>query len=320
MRNSKKQVILAISFCLLTLLCVWILNYLLVPYSSLDKKFDAYRRAEAKGNIDVLVVGSSLEGDGVDPKVLGNELGLHTFTFAPQGGYPQSSYDLLLLTAKRNKLKAVVVGWDLLQNHQSPAYVYPHEEEIYRSLLPYTNNKPLLLQILAGIARQRYTNSFFTYASFPENATKIPEVRASWKPAPPKASYTGPGIDVRHLLDKKDPYNYRQATGRSYVSEPQASDIAYLKRIKQLCDEQQIKLYLLLCPLPQVSIDGIPMVHELVDATESMAKGLDIPLINGFDFPDATNNSHFKDCFGHLLSPYREFYSRQIGSIIKQSL
>lgn len=323
MRNSKKQIILAIAFCLVALCGIWLLNYLLVPYSTFDRRTDAYLEDEAKGNVDVLVVGSSLEEDGVDGETLGQELGgLHGVVFAPNGGFPESSYDLLLMASKRNNVKIVVVGWTLLQNYQYPEYVYPRREELYRELLPLSkHNHALRKRLLEGLLKQRYTSTFFEYAAFPESTREIPAVLKSKKPENMARIYpTRAPMDLSKLKDKEDPYNYIQAINRKYRPIEKAEDVEYLRKIKDYCDAHGIKVFLHVCALPQVTLDAIPNVSALREAAHKLSDNVGIPLIDGFSFPDATDNSHFGDAFGHLASDYRPTYAKYMAEAMKPYL
>jgi len=319
--HSSKLIRLFI-FCSLLIICILLLNFLLVPYSSLQKKFDAYHETAAKGNIDFIVLGSSQEGDGIKADVIDEETGMHSFVFSPQGGFPESSYLLLLDAASTNTIKTAVVGWDILQNLQTPQYIYPHREEIYRELLPDSKHDPLLRKlVLKGIADQRYTVTFFEYASFPENLTDIPAVLKSKFEPEEKVSDIPVPIDILHLTAKGDPFNYKNVLDRSYTDILYADDIEYMKKIADFAKEKSINLYVISCPLPDCIISALPKAASMQKVSADLFKSLGITYIDGCDqtvFPGSTADKNFKDCFGHLISPYCEIYTKLLCNYIKQ--
>ena len=77
MRSFK--IIKSIIFILILVLCSRLLTYLLYPISSLNRHFINYHTQ--KDNIDFLVLGSSLEGDGINADVISKEFDQTAFVF-----------------------------------------------------------------------------------------------------------------------------------------------------------------------------------------------------------------------------------------------
>ena len=94
----------------------------------------------------------------------------------------------------------------------------------------------------------------------------------------------------------------------------------YLRKIKDYCDAHGIKVFLHVCALPQVTLDAIPDIPALREAAHKLGATVGIPLIDGFSFPDATDNSHFGDAFGHLASDYRQTYAKYMAEAMKPYL
>lgn len=317
--KNKKKYLHAVFFLMILAGAMALLNFLLLPLSSLQKKFISYH--SVRGNIDFIVIGSSLEGDGVSGSVIKNETGMNAFVFSPQGGFPETSYYLLLDVLNRNTVKTAVIGWDMIQNLQFPEYVYPHREELYRELLPDSRKNPLLRKIvLKGVADQKYTMTFFEFASFPENITDIAAVLKSRNPKMlTETKELPPPIDITRLKENTD-FNYAKLMDRSYTDKIKDDDIFYLKKIKDVCAEHNIDLYVLCAPLPDCIITTLPILPRMQAVSKQLFRKLNIQYIDGFDqhfFPGSTADTNFKDCFGHIISPYREKYTKSICDNIK---
>lgn len=171
------KIMRAVLFFALAVLCVACLNILLLTWSSLEQKFDAYNAME--GQIETLIQGSPLEGH-IDKNIVSKEFASNTFVFTPQSGYPEVSYYILLNALTHNRIKLAIAGFDTLQMLEVPHYKYPHEEKFYRCFLPYIWRDSKVFRYVAwGIMKQTYTYIFFKYASFPENIAMLDEMRQS---------------------------------------------------------------------------------------------------------------------------------------------
>lgn len=343
--NNKKAKNMAfvrmIVFCFVVVVCVCFLNFLLVPWSSLDQKFDTYKLAD--GKIQALILGSSLE-ERIDRSLIADTFGFDTFTFSPQSGYPETSYYILLNAITTNDIKLVIAGWDLSQMFEVPHHKYPHEEEFYRSFLPYLlHSKKIAHYVIKGILLQPYTYSFFKYASFPENLPVTKQVQRSKKQKKQnsvtrfftvatmtqeaktaQAPQENVPIKKEHTVDPLDienpRFNYHEIVDRKYKSTPYQSDIEYIKKIKDLCQEKNIPLYFLACPFPSVVINALPQFHDMYENSRLMFESLGVAFIDTLDkdvFPDITNNENFKDCAGHLSDKYVPIYTKGIIKSIK---
>lgn len=322
MLNSK--ILKAAAFCAVVMIFTLIFNYLLVPFSSVDVHFAEFHYAEKEGNIDVLITGSSLETNGLRADVIKTETGLHTCNFAPHGGFPETSYLLLLDSTIRNDIKIAVVGWDILQNMKVPQYTYPNREEIYRNLFcDIKDDKDLRNLVVKGIAEQRFTYSFFKFASFPENIKCLKEVRESWKKElfSEDSDSLPESINIDELKSS-DKYDFYDVVGKTYTDTIYKEDKLYFKKMRDLCSAKGIKLYAISCPLPECVISELPNLEKMRNAAKAMFKELGIYYIDGFDqnvFENSLQNENFSDCYGHLIPPYNIEYSKTVSKIICSS-
>jgi len=320
MRNFK--ILKTIIFCVVVIILTFLINYLLVPFSSVDVHFAEFHQAEKNGNIDILITGSSLETNGLKADVIETETGLHTCNFSPHGGFPESSYLLLLDSSIRNDIKVAIVGWDILQNMQVPKYVYPNREELYRNLFADIKaDASLGSLVIKGMAAQRFTYSFFKFASFPENINCLKEVRDSWNKDISIEKIDNNKLHINEEeLKSSDKYHFYKVTQRTYTDTIYEEDRLYFKKMKELCDEKGIRLFAISCPAPSCVVAAIPNFEQMHNAAKTMFCELGIDYIDGFNqniFERSLETSNFSDCFGHLVSPYNVEYSRTVGRIIR---
>ena len=314
MRNSK--IIKSILFIFVLFLCSRLLTFLLYPVSSLNNHFINYHAQ--KENIDLLVLGSSLEGDGINASVMAEEFDQNAYILSPQGSYPESIYQLLVDCGHTHKLKKLVIGWDVLQNYENPPYAYPHEEELYREFYhDMKGNIELTKIVFKGVMNQRYTSTFFDWSSFPENITKIPEVLKSRKEGI-KAVVSPKPIDEDNY--EKSVYKYHQVTDFEYRTSMSPEDAEYMLKIKEYCSRSNIELFVISCPIPKLIMDARPELQKSIEDSYNFMKSNNIPYIHGNDqnfFPGSMETENFKDFFGHIISPYREIYTKAICDWIK---
>ena len=83
--SNISKYIKAFFFCLLLVFCSKIMTFLLYPLSSMNKKFIDYHNFDK--NIDFLVLGNSLEGNGLDANILSEEFNQTAYCMTPQGSY-----------------------------------------------------------------------------------------------------------------------------------------------------------------------------------------------------------------------------------------
>ena len=319
MRNSKiSKYIKSLCFCLLLILCSKVMTFLLYPLSSMNKKFIDYHNFDK--NIDFLVLGNSLEGNGISPEILSKEFNQTAYCMTPQGSYPESLYYLLIDITNKHNVKNLLIGWDVIQNYQLPEYHYPHEEELYREFFAdLKGNSELKKIVFKGIMNQRYTSTFFDWSSFPENIMEIPEVIKSRKPG-----YISKGISERIEPDNiyKQNFKFEQVSKTQYADKMTSKDALYLLKIRDYCKEHDIKFFVISCPIPSLIMKSNPELDRSIADSYNFMKENNITYIHGNNqtfFPDSMETTNFKDFFGHIIPPYRNIYSKAVCDWIKST-
>lgn len=284
----------------------------------MNKKFSDYHNFDK--NIDFLVLGNSLEGNGISPEILSKEFNQTVYCMTPQGSYPESLYYLLIDIANKHNIKKLLVGWDIIQNYQLPEYHYPHEEELYREFFAdLKGNTELKKIVFNGVMSQRYTSTFFDWSAFPENIMKIPEVIKSRKP----------GYISEEINDRIDPNNiykksfkFNQVSKTKYADKMTSNDAFYLLKIRDYCKKHDIEFFVISCPIPSLIMKSNPELNKsITDSYNFMAEN-NITYIHGNNqtfFPKSMKTSNFKDFFGHIIPPYRDIYSKAVCDWIKSA-
>lgn len=323
MRISK-SVIKSVLFCVILVLFVSLLNFLLVPYSSMMRRFRAFHEEEKNGNIDVLVIGSSLEFNSIDPYVMSESLGQHCAVFGPQGANSEVAYYCLIDALGKNKINTVVIGWDLLENFESPHKVYPSNRcaQLYREMIYHSKGNPnLFLLACKNILEQRYTMSFFEYASFPENALKIKDSITSRKE---KHNPFIPETFFEKSFDETKISNSMLASiiGSSYKPSISDNEIIYIKKIQAICEKNNIDLYFITCPYPLIVQNYVKNFDSLLGCARDFFKMMSISYIDMYDeklFPHIADNSNYHDISGHMIIPAKIRYTGLVSDYIKNT-
>ncbi|MGN0729892.1 hypothetical protein [Treponema sp.] len=306
------------------------------PWSSLNRHFTEYR--EYDKNIDFLVIGDSLESNGMNAKIISQEFNENAFVLSPQGSYPESLYYILLDVFKKHNLKTVVIGIDVLQNFENPPYVYPHSEELYREFMQdmFTPLNLELIKLTAkNVMTQKYTSTFFKFASFPENITEIPNVMKSKKELREhKKLVKGRNYNSSvyreettslepPVSERKVPKDFDKVVNQKYLDDMQDNDKKYIEKIFSFCIKNNIELYFMSNAIPESVIETVPKTLSFFDKTDEFIKNLKGGggfYINCTDqkyFYGSTDDYKFSDCYGHYNSWYRDIHTKQVCDYIK---
>jgi len=274
-------------FVFLAVVAVCFFNFLLYPWSSLNRHFTEYR--EYDKNIDFLVIGDSLESNGMNAKVISQEFNENAFVLSPQGSYPESLYYILLDVFKKHNLKTVVIGIDVLQNFENPPYVYPHPEELYREFMQdmFKPLNPELIKLtVKNVMAQKYTSTFFKFASFPENITEIPDVMKSKKElrehrelVKDKNYNSSVYWEKRNSVEppvseRKFPKDFDEVVKQKYLDDMLDNDKKYIEQIYTFCMKNDIELYFMSNAVPRSVIDAVPETLSFFDKTGEFIKNL----------------------------------------------
>jgi len=304
----------------------YFLSYFLIPKGPMQKSFYKFRNEK---NIDFLCIGDSMDAWSLNQNILREKVSKNAYIVSVNGGNLETSYMFLLEAVRRFNLKNVIIGWDIIQNFENPGYKYKEQAEFYNHMVSEAaKNSKLRRILLPQLLKQTFTETIFKCCIYRENLNKIPEVLKTKTidlSSPFERNYDDDGkiltpIDINDL----DKYGYKRIVETTeYSSKIRESDINYIKAIKKICSENNIGLSFLLVPLPDCVIKGIPVVNDMISVSEGFFKQEGVKLINGFDqdiFSNSTNNLNFKDCFGHMIEPYRSEFTQYFTEYIKKMI
>ncbi len=337
MRSSK--IIKSVLFVAVLVACSAVMSFLLCPLTTLKQRFIIYHNE--KQNIDFLVLGNSLEQNGIDIDVLSDEMNMHAYKFCQAGTSAEMAYDLLVDITHKHKVSELLLGWDIIQNYAVPRYDFPHKERFYREFLAdLKGNSELTKIVFDGFMGERYTSSFFEWSAYPENVLKIPEVIASKKktteeilsqknfadplagdddvPTQKKSSSAKRSVDVNDI--EYSAFKFHKVIDVPYETKMQESDKYYILKIKNYCEKHNIKFNMISCPILNIVMQNVPTLNECISDSYKFMKENGIAYIHGNDqnvFPDSMIESNFTDCFGHLNSSYNARYTKYLCDWIK---
>lgn len=310
-----KKVLYSLIF-IITLICfVAIANYLLVPTTTMELKFEGYRKYDQ--NIDILFLGNSLTGDSISKKTADELYGLNTFKYPHQGTNPEILYYLLLDVSSKHKISKLICDWDIIQVFQDPPYHYPHSEELYREFLRHSyNNRKLFFLTLKNSFKQRYTSSFFKYSSFPENITNIPAViKSNRQHALQPNTENNKLLAKQALADKENyiPKKFNNVTVEtSYKNTIEKSDIDYMILIKDFCNANNIELTVVSYPLPQCVEESLPQIKDFRRISADFFHKNGITYFDASIIDSSQDNYKFKDAYGHIFEEYQDDFTMRL--------
>jgi len=248
---------------------------------------ERFRDAELEKDVDVLIFGSSHAYRGFDPRVL-EENGKNVFNFGSSAQTPINSYYLLEQYGASMKPKVVVmdVFWDGLAS--PPA-------EAVESSIDICSNKELNkldLEMMIGQHNVLLTNTFMFHAI----RNKLKPIANAVQENIENDQYISGGYvertfegsiekDLIGMKPEKKEYNSQQ--------------LDYILKMKQYCDENQIRFVLTRVPITAEVIVATPNTKEL---KEQM---VDFCSSNSIEFIDYCNLSEF-EAIG--LDSYHDFY------------
>lgn len=337
MQPFNKNILRAIIFCILIIGIISILNYLLVPWASVEKAYMAFD--EKKDNIDLLIIGDSLEQASFDKTIMSQELGCNVDFMTQAASFPECHYYMLLDSlTKQHHIKTVILGFGIMQNYQTPFYddkMLLRLEFLKRSC----NNKELFLYAAKNTVNQRYLDILMPFSNNIANFNKIGGVLQSKKDRRLYLKNKDKGVLIGDVEAKvinedgedfdmgvdpnihKEPRQIGRAVRKRYLSTMRDTDKKYLEKIKALCDANNIKLIVIASSVPARMQEEIPMMKTCMADTQSVMNALNINYIDTSNekyFPNSCDTYNYRDWVGHYNVWYRSIHTKQVCEYLLQ--
>lgn len=213
-----KKVIKIILFVLILFILVEFISCMLMPKESI-KKYGLYKTAfydilvEEKNSIDAVAIGDSLTYNSISPMEIWHKYGITTYDCAEAGQIISDSLEYLKIAIEHTHPKVVFIEGNVLFRDPNKKPNYVKARDALKKVLP------------------------------------IFKIHNGWKDITFSEGYTNVNITKGYK------YNSKTKKGKKdgYMNESLKSDfpkgnIEYLKQMKELCDENNIKLVILTTP------------------------------------------------------------------------
>lgn len=315
--NFKRNLILFIKIAVF-LCCVIPVLYKLgniYAVATTENKINGYNQSrwdefysQPKGTIDTLYLGSSHSYCTFDPEIIDKELGTNGY----QLGMPLQHYDSTYYTLREalnyQSPKTVVLElyWDMLDDDfelTQAGYLFQVmrnkelEDDYIKNVFPLSEKVKYSINIF------RYQADYFAYRNT-KLKEKIENRFGVFTPQTEKQEgtekYRSKGYtycDYNMLPDEYDKTNqYKNLDGLDW--EPVDSQLKYIKKISELCKDNNIKLIFVTAPIANVSMDFIKNYDSIHNKLQAIADDngveyLDFNYVNRDE--NLLTNQNFRD-------------------------
>lgn len=324
---DRGRTIRAVAFCAIVALAVGVLNFLLYPWSGMSQGYQAFDDVES--NIDLLILGDSLERASIDEDMMREYFGMSTYNFHIAAGHPECYYYMLLDALTRHGIKAVIVGYDILQQYQQP---YDDDKtELHRVFLRRSRgNWELFVFAASSLLETRYTTILFKFSAYLDNFDKVFAVlrshsvkrQAMQGQVKANADAAVKEADEDDTDSIIEPRGKDRITHKHFAPPMRPNDKKYFAMMKRLCDAHKIPLIVTACAVPEMSQE-VPGVTDCIEDMRHTMDELGITYIDTNDqnyFPGSTYKYNYYDWVGHYHTAYRPVHTRQLCTYIKNVL
>lgn len=334
MHNFKLVFFKVIIFCLIFFIISYGLSFALVPKGNYSRMILNEMHAD-KNNLDLVFIGASLSERDIDPYIVSDKLKLKAFDY----GFSQQSFIGTYYALKElfdyQKPKTVVLTMD-----EDTAQDIDEKSLVYISVAPYMKsffNKAEYY--FASSSDGSYLDRIFpwrgyvvknmldlinnvkgkldkSYEDYPRSGD-IDAVKNN------KNGYVGNGYVRFDPNDKDGKLGYDNIKLYSYkmkVSEIPDKNIYYLKKMAELCKENNSKLILISPPMPTFKVLRVTNYFDFDDNVAKAAKDLGIEYYN-FNLIKPSifksENDYFADS-DHLNSKGAAVFSNSLSEFLKK--
>lgn len=280
-KTALRKIVCAVAFALLTVILLLAARFLLVDDVHSYSRVMLQELYAQTGQIDTLFLGSSHCYRSVDPAVVDDALGTHSFNAGSSQQLPDGSYFMLQEAATRNPLKTVYLemfytGYNQSASSDIPMACYlltdymrwdsPRRYQFLWEMGGMAAFADLLLPARHGMAspadmpalwRAKLTDGFeagnYAYVTYPQEGE----------------AYCGNGFVYTEGV-AQDGY----ATLLNVDPQRPLSDFGweYLEKIADYCEQKGIRLVLFNAPLPSAYISNTAQYQAYVDAVNEFAQ------------------------------------------------
>lgn len=334
MHNSKVAWFKAIIFIVLLIIINYALTFAFVPKGN-NTRMTMREMYSQKEDMDIAFIGASLSERDINPYIMNKELGVKTFDYAfPSQMFIGTYYSLKeLFDYQKPKLVVLTAEQINFTNKGEKPLVYLSTAPYMKSFLneveyyfaasaqdgSYLDRlfpwRGYHVDSIQNLMKNIYGKLAPAYMNYPEAG----QVEAF---ANNKSGYIGKGAVKVNPNAPKGTINYDNIKGshdtRS-IKDIQEENVEYLKKISELCKENNCKLILLIPPAPVFQVLKVKNYFEFDNEIAKIAKNLNIEY---YDYnlikPELfkSKEDYFSDG-EHLNSQGAEAFSESLAKFLK---
>lgn len=318
-----------IFFLLILYLLINVANYCLYNDNTYTRVM--FHEAYAAEKIDVAFIGSSNVYRHFDPEIWDASLGMKTFNLGTSSQTPDAAYYIMKELFKSQSPEYCIYGINFILFLEMEAYENPKNHYIIFDYLKFSADK--CMYAYAAFYDKSMLNAWLpmtrnTNKDLLNTAKGIISVKGT-------ENYRRYGYDVYGTTDTEEyrgkgfVYSYEQTAkgevgkvGGFVFKDYKVNEryIAYIKKLKELCDKNKCELIFIVPPLPYASMKLQGDYQKILDLYEKIAEELDVNIFN-FDLSRSEYLLMEDDDFydhAHMSGKGAEKFSREASGLIKQ--
>ena len=296
------------------------------------KKWNAFYDFTEWNNVDVILVGNSHLYTGINPKTLSNYLGVNSFILASPGTNIADSYYCLVEALKKTKPSIVVVetyGINQADNHELKGGALSDQFKSFSARKDFwikIKSSPELFTI--GNIPYAWSNTLRNHRFLFTNKEQIKKNKKEDDEVIQKKLYLGRYARFKTGITDSllNIYKTKGAPvdGKKYQLSDQNK--TYVKKIVELCEEENIKLVFLTLPMYQEHVSNYKIWRERLNNELSQYKlpwiDLQLPEYNDqftvHCFENTYNTNQHMTYNGSLLASYMlgDFINKQYPNVL----
>lgn len=323
-KNGRNRCLIALVFLIMAITVNSVLNFAFIKPGLTRVILHELQT----GNYQSVILGTSHGSYGLDADAVSETFGKKTMNLCIGGEYMQDSYYLLKLAMKKNKLETVVMDIDyqylvnVPKDSISAIFIY-NAYPFGLDKLSYFKEKVMQMEYRATLFpwmdyRDRYSYAVSTMKT--KLSTAYKNYDASSIEMESTDAYQGSGFISRSRTDSAKADKLMQITWDE--SRVDQKSIAYLKKMVNLCKENNIQMVMTTVPVTPEKIQTSPETYAGIHQyLQSLADEYDCQYIdfNTTQLQEITLTSDdYWDYDGHMYGDSAKKFSKVYGKYLKE--
>ncbi len=294
--NFKRNFFIIIKLLIFISIVVLILNIIGNHFEDISNKNQSSTYAKQALNtfyaetkqVDLIFLGSSHSYCTFDPEYFDMHTNLYSYQLGTPLQHPDTSYYMMkeILNYQKPKILVFEIYWDMIDDKfelkQADMYLSALKNDILKE--EYIKNVfPLNEKVKYYFKPTRYQQDAFFYYNkkltdfIQDNKVNIDIVKQNYV-----EYYKDRGfLYTEKVISKEEFYEtnqFRNLDGKTWNMDKAQKD--YIIKLKNLCDENDIKVYFITAPIANISMEYIKNYNLIHDKVSNLAKELNVDYID----------------------------------------